>query len=283
MAPFTAFAILAALLAGMAPLPLSFASVWLFAGPHNWMEARYFLSRLPARWLVRREFLVVAAAGTLLLGVSFALTPPNEIWFTATGLWILLLIRLAGRDTSIAAGPICAAIALAWWSLPTAGMLLLYLHPVAALWFLFRQAGKRWPDQSRLPYALALVALGIAVVGMRWESVGPTGQWTNQALTALPTSPALIALHAYLELLHYGAWVLALPLIGLATKPWQWRTIPLARRWPTAIRAVLIAGLVAVVTLWTGLAIDYNNARAIYFTVAIFHVLAEAPMLIWLR
>jgi hypothetical protein len=97
------------------------------------------------------------------------------------------------------------------------------------------------------------------------------------------SAQSALALHAYLELLHYGAWVAALPLIGLAAKPWEWRTIPLARRWPGAVRAVLGVGALAVLTLWAGMAIDYDRARAIYFTVAIFHVLAEAPMVIWLR
>jgi hypothetical protein len=42
-------------------------------------------------------------------------------------------------------------------------------------------------------------------------------------------------------------------------------------------------GALAMLTLWAGMAIDYDRARAVYFTVAIFHVLAEAPMVIWLR
>jgi len=283
MALFTVFAGFAAVLAALAPLPLSFVSVWLFAGPHNWMEARYFLSRLPSRWLVRREFLVVAAVGVLALGVWFAVDAPGEMWFTALGVWILLLVRLAGRPAAEVGAPICAAIALAWWNPGVAGLLLLFLHPVAALWFLFRQAGKRWPDRRLAPYGAALFVLAVAVAISRWNGVGPEGEWSSQALTALPAQPALIALHAYLELLHYGAWIVALPAIGLATRPWQWRSIPLARRWPSAIAGLLFLGAVAVIALWTGFAVDYDRVRAIYFSIAIFHVLAEAPMLIWLR
>ena len=40
----------AALLAGWAPLGFSIVTVFLFAGPHNWIELRYFLTRTPARW-----------------------------------------------------------------------------------------------------------------------------------------------------------------------------------------------------------------------------------------
>ena len=39
-------AVAMALLAGWAPLGVSIVTVLLFAGPHNWMEARYFLTRM---------------------------------------------------------------------------------------------------------------------------------------------------------------------------------------------------------------------------------------------
>lgn len=45
-----ALACAAAALAGWAPLGFSVVTVFLFAGPHNWLEFRYFLNRMPARW-----------------------------------------------------------------------------------------------------------------------------------------------------------------------------------------------------------------------------------------
>ena len=45
-----ALAVLAATLAGAVPLGFSIVTVFLFAGPHNWIEFRYFLSRMPAHW-----------------------------------------------------------------------------------------------------------------------------------------------------------------------------------------------------------------------------------------
>ena len=44
-----AFVVLAALVTGLLPIGVSIVAVFLCAGPHNWVEARYFLSRLPAR------------------------------------------------------------------------------------------------------------------------------------------------------------------------------------------------------------------------------------------
>jgi hypothetical protein len=46
------------------------------------------------------------------------------------------------------------------------------------------------------------------------------------------------------------------------------------------IGGLLIAALAAMVVLWFGFSIDYSTTRDIYFTVAIAHVLAEAPFLL---
>ena len=45
-----AAALVSAALASWLPLQVSIVTVFLFAGPHNWFEARYFLMRLPARF-----------------------------------------------------------------------------------------------------------------------------------------------------------------------------------------------------------------------------------------
>ena len=45
-----AIAILACVFAGWLPLPFSIVTVFLFAGPHNWLEARYMMTRMTARW-----------------------------------------------------------------------------------------------------------------------------------------------------------------------------------------------------------------------------------------
>jgi hypothetical protein len=39
------FVVLTAAVAGFLPVEFSIVSVFLCAGPHNWVEARYFLSR----------------------------------------------------------------------------------------------------------------------------------------------------------------------------------------------------------------------------------------------
>src|SRR5438045_1153930 len=69
------FVIAAAAIAGFLPIQFSIVSVFLCAGPHNWVEARYFLSRLPARWGRLRGFFLLGFAGVLALTAGFAGLP----------------------------------------------------------------------------------------------------------------------------------------------------------------------------------------------------------------
>src|ERR1700730_17753897 len=61
---------LSAALAGWLPLGFSIVTVFLFAGPHNWLELRYFMGRMPARWGRRRCYFLFAFAGILGLSVT---------------------------------------------------------------------------------------------------------------------------------------------------------------------------------------------------------------------
>src|SRR5439155_17697947 len=66
-----ASACLSAALASWLPLQVSIVTVFLFAGPHNWFELRYFLMRLPARMGRSRNFFAVAFAGIGVLTLGY--------------------------------------------------------------------------------------------------------------------------------------------------------------------------------------------------------------------
>src|SRR5436305_4614776 len=95
-----ALAVAAALLAGWTPILFSIVTVFLFAGPHNWLEARYFLTRLPARWGKLRPFFLFAFGGIFgLTSISLALPWlgrrfgwSDAGWDTAVAVWNTLLI-----------------------------------------------------------------------------------------------------------------------------------------------------------------------------------------------
>lgn len=93
----------------------------------------------------------------------------------------------------------------------------------------------------------------------------------------------LIATHAFLELLHYGVWLLAVPAASGRVFRDGFRGIPLMKRSAlsrNAINLLLVAAAAVVFTLWVCFTADYSTTRDVYFTVAMLHVLAEVPFLL---
>ena len=65
--------------------------------------------------------------------------------------------------------------------------------------------------------------------------------------------------------------------------PWSLDDVPLARRaasWRLGVAAFLAGSVILVLGLWVSFAADYPVTRDVYFTVALVHVLAEAPFLV---
>jgi hypothetical protein len=88
-------ACLSAVMASWLPLQVSVITVFLFAGPHNWFELRYFLMRLPARFGRSRNFFIVAFAGIATLTLTYTALPllyyanvwSGANWPTAIATW----------------------------------------------------------------------------------------------------------------------------------------------------------------------------------------------------
>ena len=309
-----ASACLAAVLASWLPLQVSIATVFLFAGPHNWFELRYFLMRLPARFGRSRNFFAVAFAGIFVLTAAYLAMPalyyanlwsganwPDAIatWNTLLLLWLGTLVIMRGRQSSrrdwFWALPLVFTLcALNWLAPQLFSLAIVYAHPLVALWFLDRHLRRTRPGWLRA-YHRCLVILPLLIIGMLWQLSRTSSLADDNGLfwritqhagaDLLPnvSSHLLVSLHVFLEMLHYGVWIVALPLIGATGSIWKVRTIPLARRrggFPKLIAAVLIIGLFVVALLWFGFSVNYPAMRDIYFAVAIAHVLAEAPFLL---
>ncbi len=317
---FVGLAIGAAWLSVALPISVAFAAVFLFAGPHNWFELRYALGRLPARTGKLRSFFVVSGLGVLGLSAAYAALPllmnhsgnfvegGLSLWDTAFLFWVAQLVwmrsltnpRFDGGWVWPVACLLTAVVWLAPFSLP---LMLVFLHPLMALWLLDRELARSRPTW-RIGYRCAMGCIPLAVTAMWWQlrgvsdlpgtdqitlAFGPTVRadtLTNHVgASLLPgVSPYfLVATHTFLELVHYGVWVVLMPLIGLRSWPWQMETIPVSRRSPTWSRAVavlLLSGLLLVSVLWVCFGIDYETTRRVYFTVAMLHVLAEVPFLL---
>jgi hypothetical protein len=309
-----ASACLSAILASWLPLQVSIVTVFLFAGPHNWFELRYFLMRLPARFGRSRNFFAVAFAGIFILTVAYLAMPalyyanlwsganwPDAIatWNTLLLLWLGALLMMRGKQNSrrdwFWTLPVVFMLCAVNWLAPTLfSLAIVYLHPLVALWFLDRHLRRTRPEWLRA-YHRCLILLPLLIAGMLWQ-LGRTSSlqddnglfWRitqHAGADILPSvsSHMLVSLHLFLEMLHYGVWIIALPLIGATGAVWKVRPIPLARRrggFPKLIAGILIFGLFLVALLWFGFSVNYPAMRDVYFAVAIAHVLAEAPFLL---
>lgn len=298
------------------PLQVSIITVFLFAGPHNWFELRYFLMRLPVRFGRSRNFFLIAFAGLFVLTVAYISLPliynatlsfDNSgsivlaTWNSLLLFWLALLVWLRSKQKARANWiwllPLGLALCSINWLAPDYfSLAIVYIHPLIALWFLDRHLLRTRPAWSRA-YRRCLCFLPLVLVGMIWQLsqtlplADDNGlfwritQHSGAQMLPQVSSHLLVAVHLFLEMLHYAVWIVALPLLGpLANaKFWDLKTVPAARHpkgFPRLIASFLIVAVVLVGVLWFGFAIDYATTRDIYFTVAIAHVLAEAPFLL---
>jgi hypothetical protein len=321
-------ACLSALLASWSPLQVSVVTVFLFAGPHNWFELRYFLTRLPVRFGRSRNFFFTAFTGIGFLTLAYIALPvlysfnfwPDHAWPTILAswntlllLWLAALILLRGKQKRRSEWswsiPVALGLCSLNWLAPEFFSLgIVYLHPLVALWFLDRHLRRTRPEWLRA-YRRCLCLLPLVLGGMFWQlsRTQPLAddnglfwrvtQHAGAQLLPNVSSHVLVAVHVFLEMLHYGVWLIALPLIAPLGKPvdrlnpttrkqgriWNTDTVPLARHprgFPKLVATALAFGVFLVAVLWFGFTVDYATTRDVYFTVAIAHVLAEAPFLL---
>jgi hypothetical protein len=318
--PFSAIVVLAviaaAAFASWLPLQVSIVTLFLFAGPHNWFELRYFLMRLPVRFGRSRNFFLTAFAGLGVLTLTYVALPflynaalwSEEAWYwvvaswnTALLVWLASLVWLRSRQKPRANWKWTIPVALALCSLNWLGpdlfsLAIVYVHPLIALWFLDRHIRRTRPEWLRA-YRRCLWLVPLVLAAMIWQLSLATPLADNNGLfwritqhsgaEVLPqiSSHMLVSVHLFLEMLHYGVWIVALPLIGRigSVRFWELRTVPIARHpkgFPRVVAAMLVFAVVVVIGLWFGFSVDYATTRDVYFTIAIAHVLAEAPFLL---
>src|SRR5690349_23454696 len=271
--------------------------------------------RLPARFGRSRDFFVTAFAGLGVLTISYVSLPflyqhanwSSETWLVVLAswntlllAWLVALIQLRSRQkrSRIISSrrtvdwtwtiPIALALAALNWLGPEFfSLALVYVHPLVALWFLDRQLKRTRPEWVST-YRRCLCLLPLILAAMIWRLSLTTSladdnglfwritQHSGAQLLPQLSSHLLVSVHLFLETLHYGVWIVALPLLTP-----QFLKLGNAKRGlPRLTPALLTAGIVAVVILWVGFSRNYTETRDLYFTIAIAHVLAEAPFLL---
>lgn len=301
-------------LIGAFPLAASIATIFVFAGVHNAMEFRYFAARMPLRWGRSRLFYSVGIGGVIVLAASYlwlyfasgnwlwgleSWATLAAIWNTALVLWLALLVYLRGRqrpksDWTWAFPAAFMLAALAWIAPQYWSLSLVYLHPLIAMWFLERQIRRTRPEWLRAyHFCLASIPVFLVVLWLSLAGQPNLSEETNlfwritqhAGSEILPgvSSHLLVATHVFLESIHYFVWILLIPLVDRRAVPWRLSEIPLfsnAKGFPRLVIAALAVGLIIVLALWAGFALDYTTTRDVYFAFAIAHVLAEFPFLI---
>src|SRR5512146_3272052 len=88
---FVSFCCVVAIVIGSFPLAASIATIFAFAGIHNFMEFRYFAARLPVRWGRSRNFYSIAIAGVVVLTALYlALYFSYGNWLWSYETWSVL-------------------------------------------------------------------------------------------------------------------------------------------------------------------------------------------------
>lgn len=253
-------------LAGVFGLTAAFAVLWWFAergaiGEETWIYSFAGLNSLLLLWIA------------VLVYVRSRQNPRRE-WG-----WIWPLTF--------------ALIAVVWLLPPHWGLLLVYLHPLMALWLLDCELRRSRP-QWRSAYHLCLASLPLFLFVLWWRLADAPPLPGDDELARRIAAHAgagvapfsthlLVSTHTFLEMLHYGVWIWAMPSIGLGAAPWRLHSVPLARRssaWRWGVAVFLAAGLVAVLLLWGCFLVDYTTTRTVYFVTAMAHVYAEVPFLL---
>jgi hypothetical protein len=314
LASFILACAIAAAVIGSFPVAMSIATIFVFAGVHNFMEFRYFAARMPVRWGRSKLYYSVGIGGVLFLVaayVSLYFASGNWLWSVDTGpiltaswntafvMWLSLLYYLRGRrgarsDRTWAFAAAFLLAALAWvvpqyWSLS-----LVYMHPFIAMWFLERQIRRSKPEWLRA-YHCCLTSVPVFVV-LLWIvfSARPDlpedtrllwriSQHAGSEILPGISSHFLVATHVFLESIHYFVWILLIPLIDRRAIPWRMREIPLFSMkggYPRLVVAALCISFTLMLLLWAGFSVNYAVTRDIYFAFAIGHVMAEFPFLI---
>ena len=151
-------------------------------------------------------------------------------WNSLLLVWLGLLTWLRAKQKRTSdwtwVAPVLLAIgALNWFAPFFFSLAIVYLHPLVALWFLDRHLARTRPDWLRayrtflclLPVLIGMMAIRLSQStalpddnGLFWRIT----QHSGADLLPSVSSRMLVSVHLFLEMLHYGVWVIALPLIA---------------------------------------------------------------------
>jgi hypothetical protein len=303
-----------AVLALLAPIAVKILAVVALAGPHNWIEFRYFLSRLPARWTAgTRPFFALSFIGlglftagyvALMLAMLFHCIEWEtgrtlySVWGSGIALWAgcLYAQRLAVepiRDRFIRAKVTAAFLAAAAISVFAFfqpiyfAIALVYAHPLISLTLLDAEIGRSRP-RWRIAYRCALALIPL-VIGAFWLTLHDIDfpvqgdlaahivEQTGAPVLSALSSRFLLSTLVFVDLLHYAVWLIAIPNWSAGWNRWNVTVQPpVVTRFPALSRPLQVT-LTLLAILLIGLWFCF--ATDYIHTSQIYFVLAIAHVL----
>lgn len=276
-----------------APLAVAALSVACFAAPHNWMEARYILGRLPGKLGKLRTYFLTSVLGIGFLGITSFVLPfisspfTYSLWNSLLVIWVTRLAYLRSQEHPKKRWPWLEPTALfilaVIWAYPTIFTLTLVLgHPILAVIILGRElAAFRRPELSYYKLFVLAVSIGLlCLLGSFWGQGLSGNNEIHSFMVVVTDTPLFIAVHTYLELVHYLVWIVLLPWLAWMTGRSSLSVMPALRKSVVRLwgaRIVLLGGAFLGVLIWWGFQVDYRLTYELYFQLAIFHVLIEFP------
>jgi hypothetical protein len=274
-----AYVAVAATLASRAPLVASVAGLMVLGILHNVLELRYVLARWRDAFRGPFAAIVLGLVTVIALGRLAGGTNARKVEVVA-GFAILgagLALNARHRPITAAAGlPMLAvATATAWAHLDLYFVTVTYLHnlvPFAILWdwssrairdprakAAFRAVNVTW--LVAVPAALLSGAIHVPSVNAQAHAVRFAGPVARHVATVAPPgwrgpeAARLLAVFAFLQVLHYAFWCVFLPRHALER---QWTPRHKRLAW-AAVATTAAAFAMGYATAWTGTKIGYTS------------------------
>ena len=299
------------------PIEFSIATVFLFAGPHNWFEVRYALGRLPARAGKLWGFFAISAVGIVGSHAAFAAIPwltatsdsptfiggAYAVWNTTFLFWVATLVWMRSRTNPHFDGgwvwPLACLLAAGVWLSPLALQRGADLPAPAAGTLAARS--RTGPVAARVaarPTGARSPAIPLLMAALWWRLADAPNLTGRPIVVDHRPIAATTPRRGSSTASRRTSW-------SRRTRSWRWSITACGScsfRWwgcardpgncgrsprrggtvrgRAACRICCSSGCWLCVVLWVCFLLDYGTTRSIYFTVAMLHVLAEIPFLL---
>jgi hypothetical protein len=266
------------------PVAASIGALALFGLAHTFLELRWVLARF--RPVFTPAFLATTAGLATVIALARLTGAPRQVEIVAGFALVGAGLLHAGRtgrippaSVVVAAGALTAALALSLQSPGLYGIVLAHLHNVVTAVLVWQWAGERKGFRAGIAAAYAAVpalVLSGAVDFLLPAPAVPTGAARLLAGSIVPPQQLstamgvrIVAVFAFLQLVHYGIWCWLLPRRGAGGRAVA------SGKGPWLAAAVMATGLLALV-----FRTDYATGRTLYGSLATYHAYLELPVVL---